>query len=143
MKSILQSRKRRRVYFEKITPYVSGRLRKFKYDNNFEQRDIASVTGLTHTRITEIMHPENYGYLVLNESKLGALIYGGIVTVDEILKHCDLGADEKRATVEVFGLLDNKKMKELYQEGLRSGLTAKEMTEGFKKVVQSLKTKKK
>ena len=77
--------------FDKLGKYAAIVLQAEKDSGRYQYKEIAEITGLQPSRISEIV---NNG--VINEPQFIGLLSGGIMTVEKVLNEVDLSDQEKK-----------------------------------------------
>jgi len=79
------------IFFEKLGKYAAKVLREEKDSGRLQYKEIAEISGLQASRVSEIVNNE-----LITESQFIGLLRGGVMSVGSTLGAVDLTEQEKR-----------------------------------------------
>lgn len=109
-------------FFKKMGDYVSKKLTYLMEVENWENQELSEKSGIPQNRLSEIKNQKR----VMTELWLKALITGGVITVDDIVKSVPLDSEEKEYLNDMR-FFENKALINSMKAALADGIDAKEL----------------
>lgn len=102
-------KKQRTALYKQIGVYASEKLRIERFENETLYKEICKDAGIAQNRLSEIVSKKT-----INDKGLVALIAGGIIQVDAMIKDLQLKGEEADYLRETFQIHEDKALKHFY-----------------------------